>query len=325
MIRLWVSGQRRPSSLYERLLSRAFGLGRGPELAGEVDVLLDQGDLLDAALVASLEAHTAQMRVLDRRLGASRVLPQAEEHSRVVSDLVRWAPLGRLRSTLAATGAEAAALAGWLALDLGRPAESWRLHGKARALAQEAGDPAVLAHVTAQQAYAALDVGNHARAVEQVAAAREVAGSRVPGVVRAWLAAAEAEARAAGGDRDGTSRLLDLAGRWLSADDLPPYLVLDETHLARWAGHSLARVGDRRAIEELEKALLAMDPQFARASAALHVDLAVAYAVSGDEAAVRHHAAHADRLSALTGSHRQRVRVRGLLLGAVGEQVQESD
>ncbi|MGL5851346.1 MAG: hypothetical protein ACRCZD_11250 [Phycicoccus sp.] len=60
-------------------------------------------------------------------------------------------PLGRMRSELAAAGAEAVALAGWQALDLGRPRASWRLHAEACSLAYESGDLSVIAHVTAQQ------------------------------------------------------------------------------------------------------------------------------------------------------------------------------
>lgn len=325
MIRLWVSGARRPSEFYEELLGRAFGVVRGPEEPGEFEELLDRGSVVDTELVVSLEGHTAHMRLLDRRLGSARVLPQVEEHARVVADLVRWAPVGPVRSSLAAAGAEASALAGWLALDLGRPAESWRLHGRARALAHESDDAAVMAHVTTQQAYAALDAGHQGRAVEQVAAARETAGTAVPPALRAWLAAAEAEMRAAGGDRESTARLLDLAQSFSLTGDVPPYLVLNEAHLARWAGHSLARVGDRGAIEQLVRALEGVDPrQFARASASLHVDLAVAFAVSGDRDARQHHAGRAAQLSRQTGSYRQRARAHALL-DAEGQEVQERD
>ncbi|MGL4177524.1 MAG: hypothetical protein ACRCSN_15770 [Dermatophilaceae bacterium] len=316
MIRLWANGTRAPSDHYSALLARAFGVAEvqaQPETLGEFEALLGQGDsAIDDGTVVALEAHTQSLRVLDRRLGARRLLTQSEAHARAVADLVQWSSLGRLRSELAAAGAEAAALAGWQALDLGRPRASWRLHAEARSLAYESGDPSVIAHVTAQQAYVLLDSGRTAQAVSQFERARAQAGSRVPGVVRSWLAAAEAEARAAAGDSTRAVRLLDDAERALD-DERLPFIVLDSAHLARWRGHCLARLGDAGAVTSLDQALRGLDPEFSRAAAGLHIDLSIAHTVGGDRDSARHHATKAAHLSATTGSERQRARVRALL------------
>jgi len=326
MIRQWANGSRRPSSDYAALLARVFGIVQvqiGPEATDEFLELLDRGDsAADEGLVLALEAQTQSLRVLDRRLGARRLLGQAEAHARNVADLVQWSPFGQVRDALAAAGAEAAALAGWQALDLGRPKASWSLHQQARALAQESADPSVIAHVTAQQAYALLDAGRATRAVAQFERARESAGSRIPGVVRAWLAAAEAEARAATGDHPGTARLLAEAERSLSSDEVP-FIFLDAAHLARWRGHCLARLGDSEAVSTLSDALEVLDPEFNRAAAGLHADLATAHAVNGALDAARHHAQMAARLSSTTGSERQRARVRQLLVDSEREQMEQ--
>lgn len=322
MIRQWTGGARTPGAQYASLLGGVFGLRSatvGPEEDGELSELLDRGDCgADLALVASLEAQTQSLRILDRRLGAARLLEQAEAHARTIADLVKWSPVGEIRRGLAAAGAEAAALAGWQALDLGRPKSSWELHAQARSLALESEDECVLAHVTAQQAYALLDTGRVERAANQFAAARRSAGSAVCGVARTWLAAAEAEARAAMGDRVGAVKLLDLAERSLD-DEGVPFIVLDHGHLARWRGHCLARLGDDEAVTSLNLALDAMGTDFMRASASLHADLATAYVARGDQDAARHHAGTAARLCLSTGSRRQRARVAALLLDAEGE------
>lgn len=322
MIREWEHGRRTPSDDYARLLRRAFGVAA--QSAREDDdaafiSMLDRGAYAaDHELVAALEGHTDSLRVLDRRLGGDRVQQQAETHFQMIEDMVRAAPFGAARANLAAAGAEAAALAGWQALDQGRAGQAWKLHDRARRMALESGDAAVIAHVTAQQAYALIDAGRPAQAVERMAHARRTAGPRVPGVLAAWLCAAEAEARAATGDVAGTSRLLEQAERELTADELP-YVVLDAVHLARWRGNCLARLGDGQAVADLESALQGLAPDFNRARAGLLVDLATAYTVRGaaDEAA--HYAQQAAAVASQFGSQRQLARLKRLSVGAERE------
>ena len=318
MIRLWDNGSRVPSDAYARLLQRALRVTQVEDSCeddAELVRRLDRvGTAVDSDLIQALDGHTESLRRLDRRIGAEQLLGQSEVHVRTVTDLVAFATLGKRRQALAAIGAEAAALAGWQALDLGRPKRSWSLHQQARALALEASDVGVLAHVTAQQAYALIDVGRPSEAAEQMAAARHAAGSGMPDVVNAWLAAAEAEARAACRERGSALRLLDEAEGKLSAGGDPvPFIFLDAGHLARWRGHCLARVGDERAVRELTAALEMIDPSFSRAAAALHADLAMAYLSAGERRQAHQHATEARRLSLATSSARQNRRVSPLL------------
>ena len=280
MIRLWANGTRAPGSFYASLLVRTLSvpLGDNAEVDGDLLSLLDRAqELVDEGLAQALEAQTQSLRILDRRLGGHRLMTQVQAHAKTVAELVTWAPIGAVRRRVAATGAEAAALAGWQALDLGRPKESWQLHEQARALAHESQDLSVIAHVTAQQAYALLDAGRAGRAIAQFEAARAAAATKVPGLVRAWLAAAEAESRAAAGDATLAARLLDKAQREPLQEDVIPYLVLDSSHLARWRGHCLARVGAPEAVTALSQAQRDLSPEFTRASAGLHADLAIAH------------------------------------------------
>ncbi|GAA0333052.1 hypothetical protein NE235_13335 [Actinoallomurus spadix] len=85
------------------------------------------------------------------------------------------------------------ALAGWQALDVGTPRESWEHFERAKSAAREAEDPSLLAFATAEQAYVLLDLGNAEQAAELVEYARHQAAGKVPDLMRTWLAAAQAE------------------------------------------------------------------------------------------------------------------------------------
>jgi ATP/maltotriose-dependent transcriptional regulator MalT len=144
---------------------------------------------------------------------------------------------------LAKVLADASALAGWQALDVGTPRESWEHFERAKAAAREAEDPSLLAFATAEQAYVLLELGDAERAVELLGHARKQADTAVPTLMRTWLAAAHAEMSTATGNADDAARrALDEASGLLPAepDDVLPYLVLSDSHLARWRGNCLA-------------------------------------------------------------------------------------
>jgi hypothetical protein len=198
---------------------------------------------------------------------------------------------------------------------LGDPGRAWRHHEIAKTAALGSGSLAVVAHVTAQQGYALIDVDRTTEAVTLMRHARQVAGTRVPAVVQSWLWAAEAEALASAGDEQAARTALDEASRRLptAADSDLPYIVLDETHLHRWRGHCLARLGAAEAIDELTTALATLDPTFTRAAAALYCDLAVAHTERGEHDAARAAAVRSRDLATRTASARQQRRLKRLL------------
>jgi hypothetical protein len=321
MIREWIAGDRGLSKLYADLLTDALGapFATGRDAAGEPD---DAGEelrarldharaVVDPGLVELLERHTDGLRTLDRQLGARELLAQTVAHVDQLTNLLTYALPGGTRPALAAAAAEAAALAGWQALDLGRPKQAWDLHETAKVAARDSGSAAVIAHVTAQQAYALLDVDKPADALALIRHAKGASNRGTPAVVQAWLWAAEAEALAAAGEVDGSRRALDQAAAFVgqAGDDSLPYLFLDETHLARWRGHCLARVGADEAVDQLAAALSVLDPSFTRAAASHHCDLALAYSQRGEHDAAKTHAELAARLAAQTSSARQRRRI----------------
>lgn len=282
------------------------------ELPSTLDVVR-----IDAELVEMLDGQTNHYRLMDRRVG-SAIIPQTVAHVEHMQGILRAALPGKHFGEAAVALAEAAALAGWQSLDAGDVKQAWNLHDVARTAARQGDDPAALAHVTAQQAYALLDAGRASEAVELVQYAHNPeAAKRVPPRLRAWLAAAEAEFLAAAGQGDRARHLLDMAADVLPEGDVDPelpYLMLNQTHLARWRGHCLARLGADEAVDDLTAALdgdQALSSK--RAESSLRVDLALALRKRGDVAGSKEHAHRALELAGRTGSARQRARITRLL------------
>lgn len=332
MVREWNAGRRGLSPLYAQLLSAVFGvtveIGKAGDPsdrvteASELDTRLQASSQVDAGLVGLLEDQTQSLRLLDRRLGAVRLLAQTELHLTQIGDLLTYTLPGGQREPLAAAAAEAAALAGWQALDLGDPAKAWQHHETAKNAARESESASILAHVTAQQGYALLDRQRSAEAVQLMRYAREAAAGKVPALLMTWLLAAEAESLAAIGDNLAARRALDDAAGLLPEDSTDPdlpFVILDAVHLGRWRGHCLARLGATEAVEELSDALSRLDSTFARAAAGLRTDLALAHSMRGEHKAAHEHAQAALDLATLTASERQKRRLRLLL--ASGERL----
>jgi hypothetical protein len=149
-----------------------------------------------------------------------------------------------------------------------------------------------------------------------VRAAYEETRTAIPHQVRSWLLAAEAEMAAAAGEESACHHALDGAAQEISygaaaSEDLP-YLALNESHLARWRGNCLVMFGDPQTADDLAAALAAMDDGFTRAEASLRCDLAAALHARGEHNEAKHHLKKARELAQLTGSARQRRRIRDL-------------
>lgn len=324
----WENQHRSVSEMYRDLLCDAYdlsaaelGLVAEPAVKDVEPAANDPTERirfsrLDNELVVLLGANTQSLRMLDRRLGGAATYPQTAAHVEQIEAVVRQALPRADREAAAGELSQAAALAGWQALDMGQPSTAWRMHEIATAAGRESGDLAGLTYAQAQQAYVLLDADRAADAHNLIKAGQKMAGSRVPPALRAWLKAAEGEALAAVGDGAAALRALDTAAKVLPdhADGELPYVMLDAGHLARCCGHCLARLGDGGAIDNLQRALSAMgEGQYGLAEVGLRVDLALAYQARGDVNAARMQAQLAADNADLTGSARQRRRIAALL------------
>ena len=325
-ISLWENGHRAVSDFYWPLIADALNVPQAElfpspvptvtpldEAAEELRHRILTAGAIDAATIDLLNAQTHQLRLMDRRLGGREVLGQLRSHVQTVQGLLSHAILPTQRAPLAAVLADAAALAGWQALDTGAPAEAWQHHETAKAAAREAGSPAHLAHAMGQQAYALLDLGRPADALALVRAAQSLNGTALPPLLECWLTAVAAELSAASGDTDGCRRALELADHTLPvdcADPELPYLLLAPAHLARWRGSALSRLGDPDAVAHLYAALDGMGTSSTlRAEAGLRVDLVAALTGTDAQDQAHKEAAVARELVTRAGSVRLRRRL----------------
>ncbi len=255
-------------------------------------------------------------RHVDRQFGAITQLDQLRTQIDQVHHLLSYST-GDQRPALAGALVEASTLAGWQALDRAAPGQAWTHYERAKAAARESGSPALLAHATAEQAFVLLDLGETTAAVQQLAHARTLADHAAAPLLRAWLAAAHGEALAAAGHSADARRAFDTADVLLPVNPIDPelpFLFLADSHLDRWRGHALTRIGAPDAIDQLADALTRLPAAFVRAHSGLLVDLAYAHATAGDRDAALTHARQARRLAAQIKSDRHQQQLNRLVL-----------
>jgi tetratricopeptide (TPR) repeat protein len=290
------------------------GPGARDDQAAELLRRITSARHIDASVIQVLQGETDAIRLLDRRLGGSAVAAKLDAHIDQLHDSLRHSISPRSRQPLAAVLADAAALAGWQAIDMGRLPRAWKHFETATAAAREAADDALLAFAAGEQAYVLLDLGQPALALEKVRAVHDQAAARIPRILRGWLHAAEAEMAAAARQQEACRAALDLAAVQIShpdADANLPYLSLNAAHLARWRGNCLVQFGDTATVTDLTTALTGMSG-FTRAEASLRCDLAAALHTAGDRHEARRHLSRATELAQLSGSARQRRRITDL-------------
>jgi tetratricopeptide (TPR) repeat protein len=324
----WENGKTAVSATYQRLLRDIYGL-TNEELGfppapdddnGEVEELRSRlaiARTVDADTVALFQQQVETARHVDRRFGGITVLDELRSHMDQIERLLGYSTMHGQRERLAGVLTEAAALAGWEALDRNAIRQSWDHHERAKAGAREAGSPLLLAHALAQQAFILIDIGEVSAAVEQLGEARTLAEHTSPALLRAWLAAAHGEGLAAANQRDEALRAFDSADELLPTDPVNvdlPFLFLAGGHLDRWRGNAMAKLGEPDAIDHLTNALPRLPQDFTRARAVMLVDLAYAYAAAGDRDAALTHARQAKRLAMQIKSDRQLRRLDGLIL-----------
>src|SRR5262249_11889598 len=148
--------------------------------AAELLRQIDSARYLDASVIQLLQQETDAIRLMDRKLGAPAVAAKLDSHIAQLQDCLRYSLSPARRTHLAMVLADAAALAGWQAIDMGRLSIAWDRYELASNAAREAGDASLLAHAAGEHAYVLLDLGEPAQALEKVHMARENAGSSVP-------------------------------------------------------------------------------------------------------------------------------------------------
>jgi tetratricopeptide (TPR) repeat protein len=297
------------SSLEGPAATGGGAVGPGPH--GELVERIRAATSVDHGLVEALHDQTDYLRLIDRRLAGLILRQQLLGHLATLRTLLEHATCSDQRVPLSAELSDAEALAAWVALDLGDIEAAWTHHHTARLAAREAESLALLAHAMMQQAFVLTEINEVKNAVQLAREAMSLAGTSVPPLLVVWLRAGEGEVLAAAGDDRGSRAAFDQALGALPRDardpDLP-YIQLDQTHLARWHGNVLARLGDAAAVDRLFEALDAPDYSL-RAQAGLHTDLVVSLTKTGDRDQARRHLQLARDLAQRAGSRRQLRRI----------------
>ncbi|MGH3708340.1 MAG: tetratricopeptide repeat protein [Pseudonocardiaceae bacterium] len=322
----WENGKEQPSEIYRRLFREIYGrtnaeLGfpdepeEDPE-AAELRSRLAVARTVDQEIVEVFRHQVDHARRIDRRFGALTPLDPLRTQIGQVQQLLTYRA-GPQRPALAGVLVEASTLAGWQALDRAAPGQAWTHYERATAAAREANSPALLAHATAEQAFVLIDLDETTAALDQLTHARILATGTATPLLQAWLAAAHGETLAAAGHANDARRAFDTANALLPADPTDPalpFLFLGDSHLDRWRGNALARVGAPEAIDQLTAALARLPVDFVRARTGLLVDLAYAHATAGDRDAALAYARQARRLAGQIKSDRHQRRLNRLVL-----------
>lgn len=267
---------------------------------------------VDDTMVTMLRDQLDVIRHIDRQLGATTAHDEVVAKASQVSALLSYSMTTRTRQRLASLLSELYCLAGWQALDLGRASESWRYYDLANSAALESGNYSYKALAEAGRAFVLVDVGKATEAAQVVSSTRQTADRTCSHLTRSWLAAAQGEVFAATHLRIDSLKAFDQADALLTnskSDVTDPYMALDAVHLGRWRGHALARCDDPDAVEVLTKSLRKLDRKFARAEAALRVDLAYGFAVLDEPFEVASQTRQAGELASRIGSVRQQRRI----------------
>ncbi|WP_394612981.1 hypothetical protein JNUCC0626_23780 [Lentzea sp. JNUCC 0626] len=281
----------------------------------ELQARIAAGRNIDASTVKLFQHQLDVTRVIDRRLGAPTLVgqlrAQIDQMDGVLDDVLNQPS----QAGLAAVLVDASALAGWQSLDQGLTSDAWAYYNRAIRAARYAQSPALEAYARAGKAVVLLDIGEIQAAVDLTDDVRANARGRVPDLLLSWLSAGYGEACAANGEEERSMRAFDDAARAMPATDSgdTPYLVFDSTHLSRWRGNALARLGALEAIDVLSDVLGRLDTSFTRAETTLQVDLAQVFTATGEKDAAAAHAKRARLLAAQVGSVRQSKRLAALV------------
>ncbi|MEU0466110.1 tetratricopeptide repeat protein [Amycolatopsis sp. NPDC006131] len=322
----WENGHSAVSEPYQRLFRDVYGrtneeLGFPPEAddgeALELRARLAAARSVDAETIDRFRRQVDDARHVDRQYGGVVLLDQLRSHIKQLERLLGYSTVRGHREALSRVLTEASTLAGWVALDRNAIVQAWDHYERAKAAAREAGDQAALAHATAEQAFVLIDLGETVQAAEQLEHARALGEGVVPPLLQAWLSAAHGEGLAVVGRRDEALAAFDAADVLLPSDPVDaalPFLFLGGSHLDRWRGNALARLGDPDAIDHLTQALPRLPATFVRAKVGMLVDLAFAHAAAQDRDGALRYAREARRLGQQIKSDRHLRRLQGLIL-----------
>lgn len=263
------------------LMGSALG---GGLLDERLTYALDGHGRLDAETVSDMAAITAGYRRAYRQLSVRVLRPQVRGHRAIVTELLGCSGTPTLHDRLVATLGETEALLGcMLVLDLGNFDRGSFHLARALQAARHADARELEAFILGGMAFYAAYGGNQAKALQLAGHGRQLASTTGTPATRGWLAAVDAEMEARAGNGLGARRALDDAATALQAvhgHSPPTWIGIGTFNTAKLASYSglcsilLGQPG--HAVEELTRALEALDPALSKHRCTAMADLATA-------------------------------------------------
>ncbi|MFF2654006.1 transcriptional regulator [Streptomyces sp. NPDC058045] len=234
--------------------------------------------------VAAVHAMTQSLVDLDHQYGSGQVRPVVVHYlNSVVAGMLGGSYREDTGRELFAAAARLTELAGYMAVDTGRPGLAQRYYIQALRLAQAAGDRGYGGYVlAASMSHLAAQLGTPREIAQLARAAQEGARGRVTPRAEAMFHAAEARGHALLGDdratRDAASRATDALERADGQDDPVWIAHFDHAYLADELAHCHRDLGQGRAAEEQARTALDGHPATrVRRRAIGHLVLAAAH------------------------------------------------
>jgi transcriptional regulator with XRE-family HTH domain len=254
--------------------------------------------VLDTRVVDEAEAVTAEFHKADTQLPARQLFESILRHVDELASLLQRGQGSRVRQRITVTAGESAALAGWMAWEMGAKIHAERLYGAAAAASQEANEQPLMACVLGYRSCWAAGEGRIRQAVELLQAARERAARAHP-AIQAWLAGREAEERARLGPDVEVDRLLELARNSFATSgqlltEHPWIAFLDEARVESFVLSASLRLGQMASAAAAARRVLSLLPaKETKRMCWIFADLAEVEMRRGDQDAALHHAREA--------------------------------
>lgn len=197
---------------------------------------------------------TQTYRALDNLLGPYTVYGQAADHHQRLTSWLHQAQNSQERKNLAELATDASDLLAWLCFDLERYDQAASLYQQAAGFARIHDDVSQQAYLVGRMSRTLSECERHDHALTFADEAVRLAGSKAAPSVRSWLAATRAYVHASLGnelacrsDLDTATALLSPGNKGSTADK-PDYISFyGPDHLHKWTGHSLLKLGERKA------------------------------------------------------------------------------
>ncbi|MFJ9901140.1 helix-turn-helix transcriptional regulator [Streptomyces sp. NPDC091280] len=186
--------------------SAAIGVSAVSEPWGRLACALSKGSRIDASAAAALIDRAADLHVQELNLSARRLQSTVESHLDAITVALPHA--GEYERALTVAAGETAALAGWVAWDLGEYDRADAYYDVTTECAEKAGHPPLRALALTYASYGAATPNKKLELLCQ--ASQDVRGHG-NATAAAWILGRQAEEAAAVGDETGALRALDQA------------------------------------------------------------------------------------------------------------------